>query len=94
MAGKKLAAYVHVGGRVFAPGDSPEAEFAEQITNPKAWGESSDPESTSPDPDSEAPKGNASRDEWAAYATTKGAPESETAEDGLSRDELRDKYGA
>lgn len=39
-AAKKLAAYVHVGGRVFAPGDSPEKEYADQITNPRAWGES------------------------------------------------------
>ncbi len=37
MAGKKLAAYVHVGGQVFAPGDTPPKEFADQITNPKAW---------------------------------------------------------
>lgn len=42
------------------------------------------------------PKGNASRDEWAAYATTKGAPDEETkpVEDGgLSRDDLKAKYG-
>jgi hypothetical protein len=41
------------------------------------------------------PKGNASREEWATYARSKGAPESELAEDGsgLSRDELREKYG-
>lgn len=45
----------------------------------------------------EAPKGNASRDEWAAYATSKGAPEEETrpVEDGgLGRDDLRAKYAA
>ncbi|MEV4197021.1 hypothetical protein [Micromonospora globbae] len=43
------------------------------------------------------PAGNASRDQWAAYAAKKGAPESETApvdEGGLSRDALREKYGS
>ena len=43
-----------------------------------------------------APKGNASREEWAAYATTKGAPEEETKsveEGGLKQTELREKYG-
>jgi hypothetical protein len=45
----------------------------------------------------EAPKGNASREEWAAYAKDeKGAPEEETRpveEGGLGRDDLRAKYG-
>ena len=38
-AGKKvLAANVIVDGRLFLAGQSPEKEFADQITNPKAWG--------------------------------------------------------
>jgi hypothetical protein len=44
----------------------------------------------------EAPAGNASREAWAEYAATKGASEDELkdpAEGGLSRDELRAKYG-
>lgn len=44
---------------------------------------------------SDAPKGNASRDEWAAYAASLGAPEEETkpVEDGgLKQTELREKY--
>ena len=43
----------------------------------------------------EQPAGNASRDAWAEYARTQGAPESELAQDGtgLGRDELREKYG-
>lgn len=44
----------------------------------------------------EAPKGNASREDWAAYAASKGAPEDETRpveEGGLKQTELRDKYG-
>lgn len=41
------------------------------------------------------PAGNASRDDWAAYAAGKGAPAEETRpveEGGLPRDELRAKY--
>ena len=40
----------------------------------------------------EAPSGNASTEEWAAYALSKGA----TAEqiDGLGRDQLREQFGA
>lgn len=33
-----LAANVQVGGRLFLAGESPEKEYADQITNPKAWG--------------------------------------------------------
>lgn len=43
--------------------------------------------------DVKQPAGNGSRDDWAAFATSKGAPAEETAEDGLSRDELKAKYG-
>lgn len=39
------------------------------------------------------PKGNASREAWAAYAKTKGAPAEETADGGLSQTALREKYG-
>lgn len=42
------------------------------------------------------PKGNASREEWAAYALSVGASEDETRpveEGGLKQTELRDKYG-
>lgn len=45
---------------------------------------------------SAVPKGNASRDEWAAYAASVGASEDETRpveEGGLKQTELRDKYG-
>jgi hypothetical protein len=43
-----------------------------------------------------APGGNASRDAWAAHAASLGAPQEETRpveEGGLSRDELRARYG-
>lgn len=48
-------------------------------------------------PDSVKPGGSASREDWAAYAQTKGATEDELkapGEGGLTRDQLRDKYGA
>ena len=38
------------------------------------------------------PKGNASRDEWAAFAFAHGAPADVV--EPLSRDELRDQFGA
>lgn len=44
-------------------------------------------------PVDEAPKGNASREDWAAYAKSKGAPDEETADGGLTQTELRAKYG-
>jgi hypothetical protein len=43
-----------------------------------------------------APQGNASREAWAEFAKGKGASEDELkdpAEGGLSRDDLREKYG-
>ncbi|MFG3639090.1 hypothetical protein ACGF3C_02300 [Micromonospora sp. NPDC047762] len=43
------------------------------------------------------PNGRSSREDWATFATTKGAPDEETKpvdEGGLSRDDLRAKYGS
>jgi hypothetical protein len=45
---------------------------------------------------SDQPAGNAKRDDWADFARGKGAPDEELVapeEGGLTRDELRDKYG-
>jgi hypothetical protein len=39
----------------------------------------------------EQPAGNASRDDWRAYALTQGATEDEVED--LSRNDLRDLYG-
>lgn len=44
MAGKKLAVNVTVGGETYPAGSTPPADVAEQITNPKAWGEDSEEE--------------------------------------------------
>lgn len=37
MAGKKLAAYVHVEGQAYGPEDDVPADVAKKIGNPKAW---------------------------------------------------------
>jgi hypothetical protein len=47
-------------------------------------------------PGPEKPAVNASRDKWAEYAKAMGAPDSELVpgdQGGLTRDQLRDKYG-
>lgn len=33
----KLRTYVHVGGKVYGPGDDVPAEVAKKITNPDVW---------------------------------------------------------
>lgn len=46
---------------------------------------------------SDQPAGNASRPDWVVYARSQGAPEEELVapeEGGLTRDKLRDVYGA
>jgi hypothetical protein len=43
-----------------------------------------------PVPEDAVPKGNATKEEWAAYAVTQGMPADEAEE--WTRDELRDKY--
>ncbi len=58
--------------------------------------EPDDPPEPPADPGSDAPKGNASREEWAAYAALKGASEEDTRpveEGGLKQTELREKLG-
>lgn len=39
---RRVSAYVHIAGRVFAPGDEVPEEIAERITNPAAWAEPTD----------------------------------------------------
>lgn len=53
---RTLAANVYVGETLYRAGTSPEKEIAEQITNPKAWGETEDaaePAAPEPTPDPE-----------------------------------------
>lgn len=42
MAQRKLAAVVYVDGVAYGPDNQPPADVADQITNPKAWGEEPD----------------------------------------------------
>lgn len=42
MAGRKLAVNTTVGGVTYEAGTTPDAEVAEQITNPAAWGDEPD----------------------------------------------------
>lgn len=81
---RKLAANVHVGGRFFKAGDSPPDEFAEQITNPKAWGKSEP--APDADPDGPPPKtGQGSGvDKWKAFAESKGI----TVPEDAKRDDI------
>lgn len=51
-----------------------------------------EPGGPSSDTGDDRPAGNASRDDWAAYALAQGADEADV--EGLSRDELREQYGA
>jgi hypothetical protein len=71
------------------------------VSNPDEWVEQgwvpiSEKEAAEVDPTiTPKPAGNATRDEWVAYATSKGAPNEETRpveEGGLKQAELRDKY--
>ena len=43
-------------------------------------------------PDPDEPKGNASRDDWAAYAKSQGATDDQLA--NMSRDDIRGRYGS
>lgn len=79
----------HWGEDQLAPGATFKAK-------PAKSGSGSGSGSGSTPPADGEPKGNASREDWVAYATTKGAPEEETkpVEDGgLSRNDLKAKYG-
>jgi hypothetical protein len=87
----------HLRKGMVAEEGSPEADAAVVGGEPVVFegSESGVPQSQA-QPAGGRPHGNASRDVWAAYAGTKGAPEDETKpvdEGGLSRDDLRARYG-
>jgi hypothetical protein len=74
--------------------------YVAKQANEKAAADAGMPELADPAQETlvvEQPGGNDSREKWVAFARTKDAPETElvpTNEGGLSRDALRDKYGA
>lgn len=87
----------HVRKGMVAKEGSPEADAASPVGRPVEFDEGGIPTPRETRRAEGRPAGNASRDEWAAYAASKGAPEDETRpvdEGGLSRDDLRAKYGA
>jgi hypothetical protein len=94
----------HIRKGMVAEEGTEEAEAATPFGKPVTFDAAGMPVTEPPKPASDRgqrtdgkPAGNASRDDWAAYAATKGAPEEETRaqdEGGLSRDDLRAKYGS
>jgi hypothetical protein len=83
----KLNTFVSVDGTWYGPDSDVPDEVAAKITNPKAWAEApSAPEEDADDhgdpaggTDVARPRGNASRDDWAAYATGRGVEFDEQA---------------
>jgi len=97
--GYNMLIWKHEDGTVSYTGSFNAAEWADYTA--KAKGEVRegtvvpDPTDTSSATDAdlvEQPAGNASKDEWRAYALTQGATEDEVAD--LSRNDLRDAYGS
>lgn len=77
---RKLNIYVHVDGVRYGPDDTISDAVAAKITNPKVWAQREDPppaaDQTPPETvvtvdDPNRPRGNASREEWATYASGK-----------------------
>jgi hypothetical protein len=92
MAGKKLAAYVHVGGEVYKPGDTPPKDVAEEITNPLAWGKDADDDTETADgPPPLSGKGSG-KGAWADYAETFDPPVEVEAD--ATRDDIVDAIRA
>lgn len=84
---RELVAYVHVAGRVFAPGDDVPDEYAEKITNPAAWGgevsaKVSDDDGLVRQPP-RAGKGSG-REAWASFAKQHG----HAVRDDATRDDI------
>lgn len=103
----------HVRKGMVAEAGTPEADAASPVGRPVEFDDGGMPLSEqarreraaaapkpaaqqTPSPDGQPGK-NDSREKWADYARSKGAPDAELApsnEGGLTRDALRDKYGA
>jgi hypothetical protein len=86
----------HVRKGMVAEEGTPEAEAASPVGKPVEFDGAGGPLPPATPPPAGKPAGNASREAWAAHAAELGAPDEETrpVEDGgLSRDELRSKYG-
>lgn len=77
MAGKTLAVNVWVGDQLFLAGDSPEKKFADQITNPNAWGGDSVDES---DDDTEVPYAKRKKADLEALVAERNADREDAAQ--------------
>jgi len=75
MAGRKLARNVYVDGVLHLAGSTPEKDVAEQISNPKAWGDTASEDAAAfPEGD---PSDSWKVDELKAYAESKSVDVSE-----------------
>lgn len=95
VSGVEIIQGYYAGGVVQNPVE--DKQFEKHVRN--GWVEKTAAPAAADEPEEpadEAPKGNASRDDWADWAKKKGAPEEETRppeEGGLKQTELREKYG-
>jgi hypothetical protein len=91
-ARKQDGSYVHVYEGGVLPSDVDEAQLSQLVESGMV--SESDGADTAPEDDEaeddDRPAGNASQEEWHAYAVAQGMPEDEAA--SLSRNELRDRY--
>lgn len=71
--------------QVFGPGDEVPAWARKAITNPDVWDGESDEEFEDPRASLERPAGNASREDWAAYAEQEGVE----LEPDMKRDDIK-----
>jgi hypothetical protein len=88
---RKAAAYVHVAGQVFAPGDEVPDAIAKKITNPAAWGDEAAKDKAKEreqefDPNTPPPRAGkgSSKDAWQRFAAGHGVQ--------LENDATRDDY--
>lgn len=71
--------------QVFGPGDVLPEWARKAITNPKVWDGEDDEPAVSTPAVLERPAGNASREDWAAYATQEGVE----LEPDMKRDDIK-----
>jgi hypothetical protein len=86
--------FVHLYKGVPLPDDT-DSDQLQQLLDAEMVA-AAEPGEEAEEPGSQKPHGNANRDTWAEYARTQGASEDEVKpqdEGGLSRDDLRAKYG-
>jgi hypothetical protein len=83
---RELVAYVHVAGRVFAPGDDVPDEYAKKITNPAAWEGEAPAKAPEFDPNTPPPRAGkgSSKEAWGRFASANDV----TMEATATRDDI------